>query len=170
MIRADYPGNIKRGGVWICFKEPLPSRILDVAKSLDECLICELRYKNKACFIATLYPSPSQSREELEKLLSNFEVLIKAISNQKDRISIIMGDLLWGRGWGVNMTYLTMKEYKLTPSLQRMVFNNWDVDQPTSFLILRHVVTWLLQTNQTCVWQWYSSLSIVKLSPLNYSL
>ena len=25
---------------------------------------------------------------------------------------------------GVNMAYLTMKEYKLTPSLKRMVLNN----------------------------------------------
>ena len=89
---ADYPGNVKRGGVYIYFKESLSIRFLDVPSNLDECLLCELSYKNKKCFIATLYRSPSQSREEFEKFLSNFEVLIKAISNQKDAIFIIMGD------------------------------------------------------------------------------
>ena len=73
-------------------KESLSIRLLDVPSNLDECLLCELSYKNKKCFIATLYRSPSQSREEFEKFLTNFEVLIKAISNQKDAISIIMGD------------------------------------------------------------------------------
>ena len=92
LVRADYPGNVKRGGVCIYFKESLSIRFLDVPSNLNECLLCELSYKNKKCFIATLYRSPSQSREEFEKFLSNFEVLIKTISNQKDAISIIMGD------------------------------------------------------------------------------
>ena len=48
--------------------------------------------KNKKCFIATLYCSPNQSKEEFEKFLSNFDVLTKAISNQKDVISAIMGN------------------------------------------------------------------------------
>ena len=40
------------------FKSPyLPS-------NLDEWLLCELNYKNKTCFIATLHRSSSQSREE----------------------------------------------------------------------------------------------------------
>ena len=73
-------------------KESLSIRFLDVPSNLDECLLCELSYKNKKCFIATSYRSPSQLREEFEKFLSNFEVLIKAIFNQKDAISIIMGD------------------------------------------------------------------------------
>ena len=92
LVRADYPGNVKSGRVCIYFKESLSIRFLDVPSNLDECLLCELSCKNKKCFIATLYRSPSQSREEFEKFLSNFEVLIKAISNQKDAISIIMGD------------------------------------------------------------------------------
>ena len=56
-------------------------RFLDVPSNQDECLLCELSYKNKKYFIATLYRSPSQSREEFENFLDNFEVLIKSISN-----------------------------------------------------------------------------------------
>ena len=74
LVRADYPGNVKRGGACIYFKESLSIRFLDVPSNLDECLLCELSYKNKKCFIATLYRSPSQSRERFEKFLSNFEV------------------------------------------------------------------------------------------------
>ena len=32
--------------------------------NLDEWLLCELNYKNKTCFIATLHRSSSQSREK----------------------------------------------------------------------------------------------------------
>ena len=83
LVTADYPENVKRGGICIYFKESLSMRFLDVPSNQDECLLCELSYKNKKCFIATLYRSPSQSREEFEKFLDNFEVLIKSISNQK---------------------------------------------------------------------------------------
>ena len=64
MVRADYPRNVKRGGVCIYFKESLSIRFLDVPSNLNECLLCELSYSNKKCFIATLYRLPSQSREE----------------------------------------------------------------------------------------------------------
>ena len=83
---------ITQGGVCIYFKESLFVCFLDVPSNLDECLLCELSSKNKNCFIATLYCLLSQSREEFEKFLSNFEILMKVISNQKDTISIIMGD------------------------------------------------------------------------------
>ena len=66
LVRFDYQGNVKRGGVRIYFKDSLSIRFLDVPSNLDECLLCELSYNNKKCFIATLYRSPSQSREEFE--------------------------------------------------------------------------------------------------------
>ena len=77
LVRDDYRRNVKRGGICIYFKEPLSIRFLDVPSNLDECLLCELSCKNKKCFIATLYHSHSQSREEFEKFLSNFEFLRK---------------------------------------------------------------------------------------------
>ena len=44
--------------------------------------------------------SPSQSREELKKFSVNFMFLIKAISSQKDAISIKMGDFnAWSSNW-----------------------------------------------------------------------
>ena len=92
MVKDYYPGNVKRGGVCIYFKESLSIPFLYVPSNLNECLLCELSYRNNNCFIATLYRSPSQSREEFEKFLSNFEVLIKAISSQNNAISITLSD------------------------------------------------------------------------------
>ena len=39
LVRADYPGNVKRGGVCIYFKESLSIRFLDVPSNLDECFV-----------------------------------------------------------------------------------------------------------------------------------
>ena len=65
---------------------------LDSPSNLDKCLLCELGCNDKNCFIATLYCSSSQSRGKFEKFSSNFEVLMKATSNQKEAISIVMRD------------------------------------------------------------------------------
>ena len=78
LVRTEYPENVKRGGVCFYF--------LDVPSNLDECLLCELSYKNKKCVIATLYPHLANQ----EKSLKNF--FLKTTSNQKDAIAIIMGD------------------------------------------------------------------------------
>ena len=64
MVRPDCPGNVKGEGVCTCFKESLSKHFLDVPSSLDKCLLCELSYKNKKCFIATLYCPPRQLREK----------------------------------------------------------------------------------------------------------
>ena len=71
LVRAHYPGNVKKGGVCIYFKESLCICFLDVPSNSNERLLCELSYKNKKGFIATLYRSPSQLREEFEKFPSN---------------------------------------------------------------------------------------------------
>ena len=52
-VKGDYLRNFKRGGVCIYFKESLFIRFLDVPVNLDKCLVCELSYKNRKCFIAT---------------------------------------------------------------------------------------------------------------------
>ena len=57
MVRANYPGYVKRRGVCIYFKESLSLRFLDFPSNLDECL-----------------------------------VYITHLTNQKDAISITMGN------------------------------------------------------------------------------
>ena len=56
LVRADYPGNVKRGGICIYFKESLSTRFLDVPSNLDECLLCELSYSYFSYFISLTQP------------------------------------------------------------------------------------------------------------------
>ena len=70
LVRADYPGYVKRGGVCIYFKEFLSIRFLDVPSNLDECLLCELNYKNKKL----LYIAHPANQE---KSLKNFSAILR---------------------------------------------------------------------------------------------
>ena len=46
LIRADHPGNIKRGGVCIYYKESLPVRVISLPY-FKEALPLEMSYNNK---------------------------------------------------------------------------------------------------------------------------
>ena len=46
LVRADHPGNIKRGSVSVYFKESLPPRCLP-NPYLKECIIIEVSINNK---------------------------------------------------------------------------------------------------------------------------
>ena len=67
LIRADHPKVLKRGGVYIYYKEHLPLICKPNLTPLDECLVCELKIGNKKCFITVLYRSGDQSLEEFER-------------------------------------------------------------------------------------------------------
>ena len=72
LARADHPNNVKRGGVCIYSKEILPIKFLDVS-NLPGCLLCEVSYNNQKCFIVSLYRSPSQSSNEFQFFLKEFQ-------------------------------------------------------------------------------------------------
>ena len=53
LVRADHPGNVKRGGVCVYFTQSLPVRCLPNSY-LKECLIIEVSINSKkrlCCFI-----------------------------------------------------------------------------------------------------------------------
>ena len=55
LVRADHSRNLKEGEYAFYFKQSLSIRFLGFPSNLDKCLLYELSYKNKKCFIATLY-------------------------------------------------------------------------------------------------------------------
>ena len=71
MIRADHPMNIKRGGSCIYYKESLPINILNITQ-LQECLVVEISFENRKCYLITLYRSPSQSDIEFDDFVKKF--------------------------------------------------------------------------------------------------
>ena len=91
LIRADHPLNVKRGGVCVYYKDTLPIKILNISQ-LSECLVLEILYDNKKCFITSLYRSPSQNSDEFESFLTKFEQLINSIYSLDPYLFIILGD------------------------------------------------------------------------------
>ena len=66
MIRSDHPSNTNRGRVFIYYKEHLPFVRRNDISILDECLVGEIKIKNKKCFITCIYRSPNQSVDEID--------------------------------------------------------------------------------------------------------
>ena len=91
LIRADHPMNVKKGGVCIYFKETLPLNVLNIT-NLQECLVVEILYNNKKCFLVTLYRSPNQSDIEFDEFITNLELLIDRIYTLNPYFIIFMGD------------------------------------------------------------------------------
>ena len=74
LVRADYPNNIKRGGVCIYYKESLPVRVTGLPY-LKETLLLEVTYNNKKVIVSVIYRSSSQSNSEFDLFLPNFSPL-----------------------------------------------------------------------------------------------
>ena len=91
LIRADHPDNIKRCGVCIYYKESLPVQIIN-QHYLKEALLLEMSYNNKKVIVSVIYRSPSQSTDEFDSFLSNFENFLNDINKRKPSLSVVTGD------------------------------------------------------------------------------
>ena len=91
LVRADHLNNIKRAGVCIYYKESLPVRVINIPY-IKEALLLEMNYNNKELIISVIYRSPSQSTDEFESFLLNFEQLLDDVSQCRPSLSIITGD------------------------------------------------------------------------------
>ena len=91
LIRVDHPSNQKRGGICIYHKDFLPIKVNNIS-CLKECLNFSLSVYGKQCNITLIYRSPSQSSEEFDTFLSNFEFLLDHIANRNPFVSIIIGN------------------------------------------------------------------------------
>ena len=91
LIRADHPNNIKRGGVCIYYKESLPVRVISIPY-FNEALLLEMSCNNKKVMVSVIYRSPSQTNDEFDTFLSNFQMLLNDINNRKPSLSVVTGD------------------------------------------------------------------------------
>ena len=91
LVRGDHPDNIKRGGVCIYYKESLPVREIKTPY-LKEALLLEMDYNNKKVMVSVIYRSPSQTKNEFESFLSNFQKILNEVNNNKPSLSVITGD------------------------------------------------------------------------------
>ena len=78
LVQSDHPANTKRGGVCLCYKTCLPLRVLDI-QYLQECINFELKIGDKLCTFVGLYRSPSQSPDNFETFIENFELNLETL-------------------------------------------------------------------------------------------
>ena len=86
LIRADYSDNIKRGGVCTYYKESLPVQIIN-QDYLKEPLLLQINYNNKN--VSFIYRA-SQSADEFDSFLFNFENFLNYINKRKPSLSVII--------------------------------------------------------------------------------
>ena len=55
LIRADHSSNVKRGGVYVYYKNPLSLKLLNI-NYFQECITFKLSIKNKFCIIGLKIP------------------------------------------------------------------------------------------------------------------
>ena len=133
LLRADYPNNIKRGGVCIYFKESLPSIKRNDLTNLKDCLVTEINVNNEKCFFTCLYRSPSQNHDELEHFCTNFDLLLSNINNLYPTCSIVLGDFnakcsKWCASVKRNTAGIELDNITMTSDYNQMI------DKPTHYV------------------------------------
>ena len=91
LIRADNPNNIKRGGVCIYHRDSLPVKVIN-SNVLNECLVCELSFGSQRICLVSIYRTPSQSSNECNTFLLNFEQLLTYLNSIKPHVQLVTGD------------------------------------------------------------------------------
>ena len=77
LVRADHPGNVKRGGVYVYLKE---------------CLIFEVPINNKTGYVVPMYRSPGQTSNDFNSFSTNLEKLVVNISSSNPHFILTIGD------------------------------------------------------------------------------
>ena len=91
LVREDHPSNSKRGGAFVYYKSSLPFRVINV-KYLQESISFELRIGGNCCRFSCLYRSPSQTQDEFEIFLKNFELTLDKIHENNPFMTIVLSD------------------------------------------------------------------------------
>ena len=78
IARVDHPSNTKRG---VYYKTSLSLKLLNI-KHLQECINLELIIGDNLCSFIILYRSPSQTRDDFETFMKNFELNLDKINKK----------------------------------------------------------------------------------------
>ena len=110
LVREDHPSNSKRGGVCVYYQSSLPFRVINV-KYLQESISFELRIAGKCCKFSCLYRSLSQTQDEFETFVKNFELTLDKIHENNPFMTDVLGDL--NATFGVKLMSLPQKAVRL---------------------------------------------------------
>ena len=69
----------------------MPLRVLDI-QYLNECINFELKIGDKLCNVIALYRAPSQSQDNFEMFIDNFELNLETFSRKSPFLLVAIGD------------------------------------------------------------------------------
>ena len=75
----------------IYYKNFLPLKVID-NQYLQECINFEMKIREKLCNFIVLYCSPSESQDDLEKFLKNFDLNLYTILANNPFLTFVLGD------------------------------------------------------------------------------
>ena len=91
ITRVDHASNAKRGGVCVFYKISLPLKLLEI-KYLPECINLELIIGDNLCSFIILYRLPSQTHDDFETFMKNFELNRDEINLKNPFLTAALGD------------------------------------------------------------------------------
>ena len=91
IFRKDHSSNTKRGEVCVYYKNTLSFQIINI-KDLQECITFQIRIGRKCCKFICIYRSPSQTNDEFESFLKNFELTLDKIHEDNPFMIFVLGD------------------------------------------------------------------------------
>ena len=91
LFRADHSSNTERGGVCIYYRNSLPLKVINI-QYLHECINFEIRIGGKLCRFVFLYRSPSQSQDDFEAFVNNFELNIDTATTHNTFLTVVLCD------------------------------------------------------------------------------
>ena len=115
LVRGDHLSNSKRGGVCVYHKSSLtrslPFRVINV-KYLQESISFELRIEGKCCKFCCLYRSKSQTQDEFETFLKNFELTLDKIHENNPFMTVVLDDFMQSLITGARLISFPLKALK----------------------------------------------------------
>ena len=89
LVRADQPGNVKKGGVCVYSQESLSVRCLP-NHYLKECFIFQVSINNKRGYVVSMYRSASQPSNDFNSFTTNLEKLVVNISSSNPHFILMI--------------------------------------------------------------------------------
>ena len=78
-------------GEGVCIKKFLPMKVIDI-QYLQECISFEMKIGEKLCNFNVLYRSPSQSQDDFETFLKNFEINLDTVLAHNPFLTVVLGE------------------------------------------------------------------------------
>ena len=163
LVREDHPSNSKRGGVYVYYKTSLPFRVINV-KYLQEYISFQLRIGGKCCRFSCLYRSPSQTQDEFETFLKNFELTLDKSHENNPFMTIVLGDFN-GKSNNWCKSDITSLEGSKIDTIVNSYGLNQLIQEPTHILNSPSSYIDLIFTSQPNLGIWNSFIAAFKLSP-----